>query len=79
MAANLTIDDETAALLRASAAREGKPEGELAAGILRRVLASAPTPSAKAFLVRPHAATFAPGVDTVKLNRLAGQTELEEV
>ena len=79
MPATLTIDDDLALLLRAAAGQNGQHESEMASGILRRALAKSGTPSAvlRPFRVRPHRGAFVPGIELRKLNRLAGEPDME--
>lgn len=80
MRTTLTLDDDLAAELDRTARRLGRSFKDVVNETIRRGLSTGDRPAApdaNAFVVRPEACGFLPGVDPLRLNQLLDQMEVD--
>ena len=80
MRTTLTIDDDVATALKALARNSGKPFEAVVDEVMRRGLMTGekPVPYREPFRVESVRCGFLPGIDPMKLNRLADDLEVDE-
>jgi hypothetical protein len=78
MRTTLTIDEELAERIRKEVALGKRSLKAVINDALRRGLGLEPAKRTKPYRVKPHSSTFAPGVDTGRLNQLVDDLEAAE-
>jgi hypothetical protein len=78
MRTTVTLDPDVAEKLTRLAHARKASFKETLNDVLRRGLSGQETRPGKPFVVKPHRATFAPGVDLLKLNQLVDELAIED-
>ena len=78
MRTTVTLDPDVAEKLTRLAHARKASFKETLNDVLRRGLSGQETRKRKRFVVKPHHATFAPGIDLMKLNQLVDELEIAD-
>ena len=81
MRTTLTLDDDLAAELNRTARLSGRSFKEVVNAVIRQGLSAGDHPPAaedRPFVVQPQSCGLLPGIDTLRLNQLLDQLEVEQ-